>query len=139
MYSNLFVVAGLSQVVFGQHHVMLLDSAGKVYSLGRHDYGVLGLGEGVTAEVHVPTQVRGELETEACVEIACGTSVSFAVTSTGEAYSWGMGTNLQLSHSGDDDALVPTKMIGQQLANRKVVGVSSGGQHTILLGQPKPE
>jgi regulator of chromosome condensation len=118
---------------------MLLDSAGKVYSLGRHDYGVLGLGEGVTSEVHVPTLVKGELETQACVDIACGTSVSFAVTNTGEAYSWGMGTNLQLSHSGDDDALVPTKMIGQQLTNRKVVMVSSGGQHTILLAQAKPE
>ncbi len=115
---------------------MLLDSAGKVYSLGRHDYGVLGLGEDVTSEVHVPTQIKGELETQPCVEIACGTSVSYAVTASGHAYSWGMGTNLQLAHSGDDDALVPTKMIGQQMNDKKVVGISSGGQHTILLAQP---
>jgi len=40
------VASGLAQVTFGQHHILLLDATGKVHAIGRHDYGVLGLGEG---------------------------------------------------------------------------------------------
>ena len=83
----------MAQVAFGQHHVLLLDSAGKIYSIGRHHYGVLGLGH-VTDEVHVPTWVEGVEDPS--VEIGCGMSVSNAVTTTGDAFSWGMGYNLQV-------------------------------------------
>lgn len=55
--------------------------AGQVYSLGRAEYGRLGLGEGVT-EKSEPTSVKGI--TRACV-VACGASVSYAVTKEG---SW---------------------------------------------------
>lgn len=127
---------GLAQVTFGQHHVMLLDARGKVFSLGRHDYGVLGQGEDLSGEVNFPTLLEGNLSNKACVEIACGSSVSYAVSTDGNAFSWGMGTNGQLSLSDDEDAYVPTKMLGKQFEGRKVVGVSSGGQHTVLLAQP---
>jgi regulator of chromosome condensation len=130
-------VLGLAQVTFGQHHILLLDSAGKVYSIGRHDYGVLGLGDGLTVEVRIPTRITGELERFPCVEIGCGTSQSFAVTESGDAFSWGMGTNGQLSLDDEEDALEPTKMIGKQLKGVKVVAVSSGGQHTLLLVKPE--
>jgi regulator of chromosome condensation len=74
---------------------MLLDQEGKVYSLGRHDYGVLGLGENVNSEVHTPTLVEGIVDPS--VEIGCGTAVSYAVTKNGDAFSWGMGTNGQVT------------------------------------------
>jgi hypothetical protein len=44
-----------------------------------------------------------------------------------------------LSHETDDDATIPTKMTGRQLEGKKVMGVSSGGQHTILLVMPEAE
>jgi len=47
--------------------------------------------------------------------------------------------NFQLSHETDDDATVPTMMIGRQLEGKKVMAVSSGGQHTILLVMPEAE
>lgn len=53
--------------------------AGQVYSLGRAEYGRLGLGEGV-AEKSEPTAVTGI--TRACV-VACGASVSYAVSKEG--------------------------------------------------------
>ncbi len=45
-----------------------------------------------------------------------------------------MGTNGQLGHEDDDDAWVPAKMLGKNLEGRKVLQVSGGGQHTVLLG-----
>ncbi len=64
--------------------------------------------------------------------------MSFAVRSSGEVLSWGMGTNGQLGHpEGDDDAWQPEKMAGKNLESRRVVLVAGGGQHTILLAKDK--
>ncbi|KAJ8289294.1 hypothetical protein COCON_G00019530 [Conger conger] len=76
----------------GQHHTVCLDAEGKVYSLGRAEYGRLGLGRGAE-EKSEPTPVPG---LDSAQVVACGASVSYAVTKQGCAFAWGMGTNLQL-------------------------------------------
>lgn len=53
---------------------------GQVYSLGRAEYGRLGLGQG-TKEKNEPTLVTG---IEAACNVTCGASVSYAVTREGE-------------------------------------------------------
>lgn len=57
--------------------------------------------------------------------------------SVGEVYAWGMGSNYQLGNGEEDDILTPEKMSGKQLESRKVIAVSSGGQHTLLLAKDK--
>lgn len=119
----------LSVVAMGQHHALCLEDGGAVYSLGRQEYGRLGLGEGGT-DATVPTLLP---QVQDCVEVACGTAVSYAVTADGDCYSWGMGTNGQLGTGDDEDKFEPVKMGGKQLQGKKVICVSSGGQHTILV------
>ncbi|XP_054637749.1 regulator of chromosome condensation [Dunckerocampus dactyliophorus] len=113
----------------GQHHTVCLDSEGQVYSLGRAEYGRLGLGEGAE-EKSEPTPVDG---IESARGVTCGASVSYAVTKEGFVYAWGMGTNLQLGTGKEDDEWSPVKMTGKQLENCAVLMASSGGQHTALL------
>ncbi|KAM3614716.1 uncharacterized protein V6R79_018418 [Siganus canaliculatus] len=119
----------------GQHHTICLDAEGKVYSLGRPEYGRLGLGTGAE-ETSQPTLVKGM---EAASSVACGASVSYAVTPEGSVYAWGMGTNLQLGTGKEDDEWSPVKMTGKQLENRVVLMASSGGQHTVLLVKGQQE
>ncbi|KAL0984614.1 hypothetical protein UPYG_G00144160 [Umbra pygmaea] len=119
----------------GQHHTVCLDSDGKVYSLGRAEYGRLGLGQGAE-EKSMPTKVEGLGEAHA---VACGASVSYAVTKQGAVYAWGMGTNLQLGTGEEDDEWSPVKMTGKQLDNCVVLMVASGGQHTVLLVKDEQE
>ncbi|XP_068425041.1 regulator of chromosome condensation [Clinocottus analis] len=119
----------------GQHHSLCLDAEGQVYSLGRAEYGRLGLGKGAE-EKSEPTPVTGM---EPVSWLSCGASVSFAVTREGSVYSWGMGTNLQLGTGMEDDEWSPVKMTGKQLENRVVLKASSGGQHTVLLVKDKQE
>ncbi|XP_056261835.1 regulator of chromosome condensation [Pseudoliparis swirei] len=119
----------------GQHHTLCLDAEGHVYSLGREQYGRLGLGQG-TEEKHEPTPVAGM---EPASGLTCGASVSFAVTRDGSVYAWGMGTNLQLGTGEEEDEWSPVKMTGKQLENRVVLMASSGGQHTVLLVKDKQE
>ncbi|CAH1773702.1 unnamed protein product [Owenia fusiformis] len=115
----------------GQHHLVALDSEGKVYTLGRGTYGQLGLGEDVKAEIAKPT-VNEKLNNK-CVCIATGSAVSFAIDEQGICYGWGMGTSKQLAQTEDDDCFEPTILQGKQLENKKTIAVSSGGQHTVLL------
>ncbi|XP_022049124.2 regulator of chromosome condensation [Acanthochromis polyacanthus] len=119
----------------GQHHTLCLDAEGQTYSLGRAEYGRLGLGEGAE-EKSEPTPVMGM---EPARGVSCGASVSYAVTREGSVYAWGMGTNLQLGTGEEADEWSPVKMTGKQLENRTVLMASSGGQHTVLLVKDKQE
>lgn len=123
-----------SQIAIGQHHTLGLDSQGKVFCLGRSEYGRLGLGE-AGGDAGVATAVTA-LQGEAC-QVACGTAVSYGVTSQGLCYSWGMGTNGQLGTGEEDDLWEPTVMKSKQLEGREVLAVSSGGQHTVILARDK--
>lgn len=123
------------QIALGQHHALALDDRGEVYAVGRSDYGRLGLGsgaEGAGQDAEVPTRVPTLVGVE-CVEVACGTAVSYAVSRAGDCFSWGMGTNGQLGTGGEDDLEEPAKMRSKALACRAVFAASSGGQHTVLI------
>ncbi|NXD98754.1 RCC1 protein, partial [Chaetorhynchus papuensis] len=113
----------------GQHHTVCVDSEGKAYSLGRAEYGRLGLGTGAE-EKSTPTVIP---ELPSITSVACGASVGYAVSTDGRAFAWGMGTNYQLGTGEEDDVWSPVEMTGKQLENRRVLAVSSGGQHTVLL------
>lgn len=116
----------------GQHHTLALDEDGKVYVLGRKEYGRLGLGKdcGDAKELTLVSAISNDK----CIDIACGSSVSYAVTKSGICFAWGMGSNGQLGMGDDDsDVFEPTKIQGKQLDGKNVHLVSAGGQHTALL------
>ncbi|XP_059996839.1 regulator of chromosome condensation isoform X6 [Lagenorhynchus albirostris] len=119
----------------GQHHTVCMDSEGRAYSLGRAEYGRLGLGEGAE-EKSVPTLIS---RLPAVSSVACGASVGYAVTKDGRVFAWGMGTNYQLGTGQEEDVWSPVEMTGKQLENRVVLSVSSGGQHTVLLVKDKEQ
>lgn len=50
--------------------------------------------------------------------------MSYAITSTGKAYAWGFGENLQLTNGEEKDALLPLLVEGKQVDDRKIVFVS---------------
>lgn len=120
-------------IASGQHHTIVLDSSGKVYAIGRAEYGRLGLGEDAK-ETTSPVLVAA-LEWNPISKIACGEAVSLAVSSKGDLYSWGFGSCLQLGTGEDEDEFSPVKVEGKNLQSElhEVLGVSAGGQHTALL------
>lgn len=78
-----------------------------------------------------------KLQVFPCDEIAIiSASIPFSLygSVSGEAYSWGMGSNMQLGMGDDDsDLWIPTKIKAKALENKPVKAVSAGGQHTVLL------
>lgn len=115
--------------ISGDQHHTLMCLGGRVFVMGRSEYGRLGLGEDATDKV-LPTEVQdfGKVHT-----VATGSSCSFAVTEEGKLYSWGMGDTLQLGNGEEKDIWSPEVVTGKKLENKKVLSVSAGGQHTTLL------
>ena len=114
----------------GQHHTVLCCN-GSVFVCGRKENGRLGL-EQESEEPLKPTQIDS-LKGVNVKNIGAGGACSFAVTETGNLFSWGMGTNLQLGMSDEEDVWSPAKVTGKKIENARVLAVSSGGQHTALL------
>ena len=114
----------------GQHHTVVCCD-GDVFTCGRREYGRLGLGQN-SDEPSRPTRIDSLKEVKVASVEASG-SCSFAVTETGNLYSWGMGTNLQLGMADEDDVWTPVKVTGKKIENRRILSVSSGGQHTVVL------
>ena len=125
------------KVASGQHHSVFVTSEGQVYSCGRGDYGRLGIGE-KASEQHSPVEVVA-LKDQKVQKVACGEVVSFAVTQTGEMYSWGMGNNLQLGNGNEDDVEMPALVEGKDLnrEEHETMQVDAGGQHTLILARKK--
>jgi len=122
-------------VAIGQHHVIGVEQSGQVYALGRKEYGRLGLGEDGD-DATVPTQIQGgDIADVKCLEVACGTAVSYAVTEAGDCLAWGFGANGQLGTGEEEDVWEPLRMAGKHLKDKKVLVVSSGGQHTVIIAK----
>lgn len=122
-------------VAIGQHHVIAVEQSGQVYALGRKEYGRLGLGEDGD-DATIPTLIQGgDIEDTKCLEVACGTAVSYAVTEAGDCLAWGFGANGQLGTGEEEDVWAPLRMVGKHLKDKKVLVVSSGGQHTVIIAK----
>ncbi|XP_029156286.1 regulator of chromosome condensation-like [Nylanderia fulva] len=120
----------------GEHHTIALDDAGQVFVMGRKEYGRLGLGSNCLDADEltlVPT-----LSSIKCIDVGAGSRESFAVTESGELYSWGMGTNGNLGTGDVKDVDEPVLVKGKQLEGKTVVRVSGGGQHTLALATTRP-
>ena len=126
-------------IASGQHHTIVLDSAGKVYAMGRAEYGRLGLGDDAK-ETSTPVQVTA-LDGNPICKVACGEAVSLAISNKGDLFSWGFGSCLQLGTGEDEDEFLPTKVEGKNLQSEvhEVLEVSAGGQHTAMLVKDKKQ
>ncbi|KAI9577749.1 regulator of chromosome condensation-like isoform X1 [Glossina fuscipes] len=121
----------VSQIAGGQHHTLLLRDDGIVQVVGRKEYGRLGLGPANADATELTT--ISVLAQQDIVHISCGDAQSFALTSDGGLYAWGMGSTHQLGTGSDEDALEPTLIESKQTDGKRILKASGGAQHTIFL------
>ncbi|CAE7711698.1 Rcbtb2, partial [Symbiodinium microadriaticum] len=76
-------------IAAGDFHTLAIDSEGAVFSWG---YGLEGqCGNGSTMNVRTPRQIVFPDEDVEIQDLTCGSSWSFALTTTGALYTWGYG------------------------------------------------
>ncbi|KAG9492301.1 hypothetical protein GDO78_000687 [Eleutherodactylus coqui] len=112
----------------GGRHAMALTVDGKIFSWGEGDDGKLGHFSRMNCDK--PRLVEA-LKSKRIRDIACGSSHSAAITSSGELYTWGLGEYGRLGH-GDNTTQLKPKMVKVLLGHR-VIQVACGSRDAQTL------
>ncbi|XP_030756884.1 E3 ubiquitin-protein ligase HERC2 [Sitophilus oryzae] len=112
----------------GGKHAMALTLDGKVFSWGEGEDGKLGHGNRLNLDK--PKLIEA-LKSKKIRDIACGSSHSAAITSSGELYTWGLGEYGRLGH-GDNVTQLKPKLI-KGLVGHRIVQVACGSRDAQTL------
>jgi uncharacterized repeat protein (TIGR02543 family) len=94
----------------GPNHSLALTNLGKLYVWGDNYRGQLGDGSGPTSNKSSPTvlSMTNYLTNETIIEISCGESTSFVITSTGKLLVWGDNRDGELGLGDQNQRRTPT-------------------------------
>ncbi|KAL1491483.1 hypothetical protein ABEB36_012074 [Hypothenemus hampei] len=112
----------------GGKHAMALTLDGKVFSWGEGEDGKLGHGNRLNLDK--PKLIEA-LKSKKVRDIACGSSHSAAITSSGELYTWGLGEYGRLGH-GDNVTQLKPKLV-KTLIGHRIVQVACGSRDAQTL------
>ena len=109
------------QIACGEHHVVIIDELGSVYTWGFSDEGQLG--HGAPVESFGPMQVKA-FEGNVVTQVSCGTTSTIAITEKGEAFLWG-----HPMYSFAQPTWYPKPL---DLGNHRIKQVSCGAYHFAM-------
>ncbi|KAF5270348.1 hypothetical protein FQR65_LT05536 [Abscondita terminalis] len=112
----------------GGKHALALTLDGKVFSWGEGDDGKLGHGNRLNLDK--PKMIEA-LRSKRIRDIACGSSHSAAITSSGELYTWGLGEYGRLGHGDNVTQLKPKQVKG--LIGHRIIQVACGSRDAQTL------
>ena len=116
------------KVASGARFTLAMSSDGKVWSWGYGGDGQLGHGDFQLQTM--PTQIK-YLERENVIAIECGEKHAAALTSGGELFTWGEGSQGQLGLGDFSKQNVPHRVT--ELQGKMVLRVSCGKEHTACI------
>jgi len=128
----------------GEHHSLALSRTGQLLAWGRLDINQLGIPPSQLPDTALPQPNPRYLPVPTIIPnvppmvfAACGTHHNIAISSAGEAYSWGYGESWQVGQGpGAGDVEIPTKIVNTATTGVKMVTGGAGGQFSVLLGIP---
>lgn len=123
----------IAQIACGSDHSVLRTSEGLVYAMGSNADGQLGLNDRGVKRTASPALVQGLLEEQRSVYVACGAAHTVAVTASGRACAWGLGSSGALG-TGDSLSRWGPAVVTMPKAHT-VVSAACGGRHSAFLVQ----
>lgn len=106
------------------NHTVALTDRGQVYSIGRSEYGMLGINN--------PKETILNIVFEECIDVGVGAVSSFAVRADGMCFAWGAKHSPLGLGNLETDVYTP-KPINPNLSI-KIDNVSVGGNHVVIKG-----
>jgi len=125
-----FLGFNVRQVSCGNQHTAVLIESGEIFTYGRGNFGQLGQGASVTANVSTPALVSA-LQGKSVKQVACGWHHTCALLDNGQLYTWGSGEYGRLGH-GDETRQASPKMV-EGLQGKACTFVGAGGFHTAVI------
>lgn len=117
----------------GFHNLVLLKGSGQVVAWGANEYGQLGSGfQWDDATPKIINNLRGVVYLSAGLRHNIAACESNSV----EVFSWGYNGSGELGLGDTDLRLQPTHITA--IKNAKVLGVSCGERHSLIVTSPKP-
>ncbi|OAY28102.1 PH, RCC1 and FYVE domains-containing protein 1 [Manihot esculenta] len=124
------IVLDVHQIACGMHHVGLVTKQGEVFTWGEESGGRLG--HGTEMDFSCPRLVEFLAVTNVDF-VACGEYHTCAVSSTGDLFTWGDGTqNAGLLGQGTDVSHWIPKRVSGPLEGLQVLSVACGTWHSAL-------
>jgi len=124
----------IAQVAAGGQHSLLLTNDGSVYSFGRNDDGQTGQGtESGNTLVATPIDTSN-IAGKSITQVAAGGQHSLLLADDGSVYSFGrniFGATGLGTTTGD--TLIATPIDMTNLGGLRVIGISAGLEHSLLL------
>ncbi|MFQ1016413.1 RCC1 domain-containing protein [Gilliamella sp. BG7] len=108
----------ITQLAAGIYHIIALDEKGNVWGWGQNGYHEASGNGNATSYPSVPVLV---LENENVVMIGTGEYISYALTKSGDVYTWGHGIYGQTANGGRNTANDIYKIPREYFNNRPVV------------------
>ena len=138
--------AKLVSIFGGKDHSMALTELGQCLIWGRIDNRALGIGldEMPASDIIYDEYNRPRILKQPNVlnglngritSIASGSDHFFAMTESGQAYSWGFNAQSQAGQPGLDEVEKPTLLHSKYVEGKKLVSAAAGGQFSIVVGE----
>lgn len=132
----------IREIQGGEHHSLACTEDGKLLVWGRCDDGQAGIkldelpkyklvfDEWGRPRILKPTVIP-DIH---AVSVAAAIDNSFAITSEGDAYSWGFSANYRTGQGTEDTVTVATLLDRGDVKGKKLAFASCGGQFSVLAG-----
>ncbi|CAH0477266.1 unnamed protein product [Peronospora belbahrii] len=118
-------------VACGYYHSVVVTTDGQTFSVGRNDYGQLGIGSKV--HQNVPNVVAFSAGTR-MVRATCGCYHTVLLSDQGQVFVFGRNNKGQLGNRGSADALLPVPLKVRPEKNpRRCVDIAAGFYTTSLI------
>jgi alpha-tubulin suppressor-like RCC1 family protein len=135
-------LAGLriTQIAASDDHSLLLAEDGTVFSCGLNFFGQTGLGTSV-GDTLIPTRIDdSNFAGRRIVQVSAGETHSLLLADDGTVFSFGYnGYGLTGLGIEDGNTLIAAAIETTHLQGLRVIGISAGGGHSLLLAVPIPE
>lgn len=121
----------VAKVACGLYHTVAITTGGDVYTVGKNDYGQLGLGHARNVKVpHLVKIAMGDSD-EKAVTVGCGYYHTVIISEKGKLITWGRNDYGQLGIGSKEHKNSP-QYVPLPLSS-KITTTSCGCYHTLLL------
>ena len=127
---------GVTEISGGEHHSLALTADGEVFAFGRGDNNQLGFADGTDQQL-TPRAIPA-LAGIAIRKVSTLANSNFALSKSGDLYSWGFGEMGQLANRKGGDETCPT-LVESVTEQQAVLDAAAGAQHSVYVVMPRPD
>jgi alpha-tubulin suppressor-like RCC1 family protein len=129
----------VTRIAAGGFHSLLLTDDGDVFSFGRNSGGMTGQGTDV-GNTSIATAIdETNLAGRSIIDVSAKDGFGLLLSADGNVFSFGGNifgrTGLGISTG---NTLIPTPIVGSNLAGKQVIAISAGQVHSLLIAIPEP-